>query len=85
MHKTWILYFYLGVDESLDEPKFVKFESDEKIDIGQILKNKNSMDRHQFCLHPRAGDECDKKSLKLTQFKIVSLFHLLPKMDTYIS
>src|SRR5690606_28429907 len=56
--------FYLGVDESLDEPKFVKFESDEKIDIGQILKNKNSMDRHQFCLHPRAGDECDKKIIK---------------------
>lgn len=53
--------FYLGVDESLDKPKFVKFESDEKIDIGQILKNKNSMDRHQFCLHPRAGGECDKK------------------------
>ena len=53
--------FYLGVDESLVEPKFVKFECKEEVNIGQILKNKNSMDRHQFCLHPRAGDECDKK------------------------
>lgn len=53
--------FYLGVDESLTQPEFVEFKNQEHIDIAKILKNKNTMDRHQFCLHPRAGDECDKK------------------------
>ncbi|MCG2609362.1 hypothetical protein LZZ98_12670 [Acinetobacter sp. SM34] len=53
--------FYIGVDESLTQPQFVKFESDESLDIAKLLKNKHSMDRHKFCLHPMAGDECDEK------------------------
>ncbi|WP_312210619.1 hypothetical protein [Acinetobacter variabilis] len=53
--------FYLGVDESLTEPEFVEFKNQEQIDIAKILKNKNTMDRHKFCLHPNAGDECDKQ------------------------
>ncbi|MEN8380686.1 hypothetical protein [Acinetobacter radioresistens] len=53
--------FYMGVDESLTKPEFVEFQNQEQVDIARILKNKNTMDRHQFCLHPTAGDECDKQ------------------------
>lgn len=53
--------FYTGVDETLTEPQFVNFENDESLDIAKILKNKNSMDRHKFCLHPMVGDDCDEQ------------------------
>ncbi|ENV32726.1 hypothetical protein [Acinetobacter gerneri] len=56
--------FYVGVDENLTAPEFVSFDNSEKIDIAQFLKNKNSMDRHEFCLHPKAGSDCDEKIIR---------------------